>query len=298
VVDAVAPHRLADELEPDEPENDRQARGQENQPVEQAANEEVKVAQPKKREQVGGEDQEWVTGEAEDRRNGVDGEQHVGHPDRDDQDEQRCGVAAPADPGGQPGPVALRRDRDDAARNGQHAAFPPPDRITAAERHPHGHEDEEPPEEVLHPSEPVQGHAAKPDEHATQHEGEQDPEHEHAAVILACHPGAADQEDEHQQVVERQAVLRQPAGEELARRRPAPGDGDERTERYRRGDRGRRPQRRLTKPLRLAPAGADDKVDDQENDKGRDGRGPGPGGNVEDGHGLTVPARPLTSRPS
>jgi hypothetical protein len=298
MLDAVAPHRLADELEPDEPENDRQARGKENQPVEQAADEEVEVTQPEKCEQVGGEDQERVTGEAEDRRDGVDGEQHVGHPDRDDQDEQRCGVAAPADPGGQPGPVALGRDRDDAARNRQHAAFPPPGRITGAERHPHGHVDEEPSEDVFHPGEPVQGHSAKRDEHAAQHEGEQDPEHEYTAVILACHPGAADQEDEHQQVVERQAVLRQPAGEELARCHPAAGDGDERTERYRRRDRRRRPQRRLTKPLRLTPAGADGKVGAQENDKGRGGRGPGPGGNVEDGHDLTVPARPLTSRPS
>jgi hypothetical protein len=177
VVDAVAPHRLADELEPDEPENDRQARGQEDQPVEQAADEEVEVTQPEEREQVGGEDQERVTGEAEDRRDGVEGEQHVGHPDRDDQDEQRCGVAAPADPGGQPGPVALGRDRENAACDGQHAAFPSPGRIATAERHPHGDVDEERPEDVCHPGEPVQGHAAKRDEHTTQHEGEQDPEH-------------------------------------------------------------------------------------------------------------------------
>jgi len=298
VVDAVAPHRLADELEPDEPENDRQARGQEDQPVEQAADEEVEVTQPEEREQVGGEDQERVTGEAEDRRDGVEGEQHVGHPDRDDQDEQRCGVAAPADPGGQPGPVALGRDRENAACDGQHVAFPSPRGIAAAERHPHGHVDEERPEDVFHPGEPVQGHAAKRDEHTTQREGEQDPEHQNAAVILLRHPGAADQEDEHKQVVERQAVLRHPAGEELAGCHPAAGDGDERTERHRRRDRRRRPQRRLTKPLRLTAAGADGKVGAQKNDKGRGGRGPGPEGNVKDGHGLTVPARPLTSRPS
>jgi len=203
VVDAVAARRLADELEPDEREDDRQARGQENQLVEQATDKEVEVTQAQEREQVGGEDKERVAGEAEDRRDGVDGEQHVGHPDRDDQDEQGCGVAAPADPGGQPGTVALGRDRQDAARDRQHAAFPSSRRITAAERHPHGDIDEEPPEQILHPREPVQGHAAEADEHAAQHEREQDPEHEHAAVIPARHPGAADQKDEHQQVVER-----------------------------------------------------------------------------------------------
>ena len=250
------------------------------------------MTQAQEREQVCGEDKERVAGEAEDRRDGVDGEQHVGHPDRDDQDEQWCGVTAPADPGGQPGPVALRRDRQDAARDRQHAAFAPARRIAAAERHPHRDIDEEPPEQILHPSEPVQGHAAEPDEHAAQHEGEQDPEHEHAAVIPAWHPGAADQEDEHQQVVERKAVLRQPAGEELARGRPAAGDGDERTERHCRRDRPSRPQRRLAKPLRLPPAGADDEVSAQENDKGRGSRGPGPKGNVEDVHDLTVPVAP------
>jgi hypothetical protein len=292
VVDAVGPQRLADELEPDEGEDGGQARGQIHQPVQQAADEEIQVPQAEQREQVGGEDQERVAGQAEDRRDGVDGEQHVGHPDGDDQDEQRRGVAASPHPGGQPRPVALGRDRHDAARDPQPAAAPRPGRIGAAERQPGRGVDEEPPEEIFHPGELLQGGTANGDEQAAQQQGEQDPEQQHPAVVPECHPGAADQQDEHQEVVERQAVFGQPAGEELARRRPAAHGGEQHAERHRQGDRPRRPQRRLAQPLRSAPPGADEQVGAQENGKGRDGRGPGPEGYVEDTHGIRVPAIP------
>ena len=298
VVDAVGPQRLADELDPDEGEDGGQARGQVHQPVQQAADEEIQVPQAEQREQVGREDQERVVRQAEDRRDGVDGEQHIGHPDGDDQDEQRRGVAASAHPGGEPGPVALGRDRNDPARDPQPAAAPRPGRIRAAERHPGRCVDQEPPEEIFHPRELLQGGTADGDEQAAQQQGEQDPEQQHPAVVPACHPGTADQQDEHQEVVERQAVFGQPAGEELPRRGPAAHGGDQRAERHRQGDRPRRPQRRLAQPFRSAPPGADEKVGAQENGKGRDGRGPGPEGYVKDTHGIRVPAIPApASRP-
>jgi hypothetical protein len=290
MVDAVGQQRLADELDPDEPEDDGQPGRQVHQPVQQPAHEEIQVPQPKQREQVGGEDQERVAGEAEDRRDRIDGEQHVGHPDRDDQDEQRGGITASPHPGGQAAPLAPGRDRHEAAREPHRGAAAAPGRgASATERDPRGGIDEQRPEEVFHPGKLVQGRTAERDEHAAQHEGEQNPEQQNAAVVLACHPGTADQQDEHQQVVERQAVFGQPAGEELARRRPAASQGDQPTERHGQRDRRRRPQRRFAKPLRSTPAGADEKVTAQENGKGRDGRGPGPGGNVENAHGIRAP---------
>jgi hypothetical protein len=291
MVDAVRQQRLADELDPDEPEDDGQAGRQIHQPLQQPADQEIEVPQPQQREQVGGEDQERVPGKAEDRRNGVDGEQHVGHADRDDQDEQRGGMASSPHPGGQPGPLASGRDRHEAARDTQRGAVAGLHRrASAAERDPCGGVDEQRPEEVFHPGKLVQSRTAKPDEQAAQQEGEQNPEQQDAAVVLTCHPGTADQQDEHQQVVERQAVFGQPAREELARRCPAAGQSDHRTERHGQRDRRRRPQRRFTKPLRSTPAGADEKVSAQENGKGRDSRGPGPGGNVENAHGIRAPA--------
>ena len=290
VIDAVRQQRLADQLDPDEGEDDGQAGGQVDQPAQQAADEEIQVPQPEQREQVGGEDQERVAGEAKDRRDRVDGEQHVGHPDRDDQDEQRRGMAASLHPGRQPRSFALDRDRHDAARDPHRGAVRAPRGVIAVEHQPHGGVDEQRPEEVFDPGEPVQRRAAEPDEQAAQHQGEHDPEQQDAAVVLACHPGTADQQHEHQQVVQRQAVLGQPAGEELARRCPAAGEGDQRAKRHGQRDRRRRPQRRLTKPLRAAAAGADEKVRAQKNGKGRSGRGPGPGGNVENAHGIRAPA--------
>jgi hypothetical protein len=290
MVDAVGQQRLADELEPDEPEDDGQAGRQVHQPVQQTADQEIEVPQPQQREQVGGEDQERVVGKAEDRRNGVDGEQHVGHSDRDDQDEQRGGMAASPHPGGEPGPLAHGRDRHDAARDPHRGAVAAPRQgASATERDPRGAVDEQRPEEVFHPGKLVQSRTAERDEHAAQHQRKQNPEQQNAAVVLTCHPGTADQQDEHQQVVERQAVFGQPAGEELARRCPAAGQSDQRTERYRQRDRRRRPQGRFTKPLRPAPAGTDEKVSTQENGKGRDDRGPGPGGDVENAHGIRAP---------
>jgi hypothetical protein len=291
MVDAVGQQRLADELDPDEPEDDGQAGRQIHQPVQQPADEEIEVPQPQQCEQVGGEDQERVLGQAEDRRDGVDGEQHVGHTDRDDQDEQRGGMASSPHPGGQPGPLAPGRDRHYAARDPQRAAVAGLRRgASAAERDPCGGVDEQRPEEVFHPGELVQSRTAQPDEQATQQKGEQNPEQQDAAVVLARHPGTADQQDEHQQVVERQAVFGQPAGEELARRCPVAGQRDHRTERHGQRDRRHRPQRRFAEPFRSTPAGADEKVSAQENGKGRGSRGPGPGGNVENAHGIRAPA--------
>jgi len=291
MVDAVRQQRFADELDPDEPEDDGEAGRQVYQPVQQPADEEIEVPQPQQREQVGGEDQERVVGQAEDRRNRVDGEQHVGHPDRNDQDQQRGGVAASPHPGGQPSPFAPGRDRHDAARDPHRAAVAVPRHgAGATERDPRGGIDEQRPEEVLNPGKLVQSRTAEPDQHAAQHEGEQNPEQQDAAVVLTCHPGTADQQDEHQQVVERQAVFGQPAGEELPRRCPAAEQGDQRTECNRQRDRRHRPQRRFAEPLRPAPAGADKEVSAQKNGKGRDGRGPGPGGNVENAHGIRAPA--------
>src|SRR5262249_55842533 len=81
--------RLADQLDPDEPEDARQALVQVDQPVEQATDQEVELAQPQQGEHVRGEDQVRLLGQAEDRRDRVQREQHVGGADRDHHDQHR-----------------------------------------------------------------------------------------------------------------------------------------------------------------------------------------------------------------
>ena len=100
---------MQDQFDADQPEDRREPVREEDQAVEQAVDEEVELPQAQQGEGGRGEDQVDVLGEAEDRRDGVDGEQHVGDPDRDDQDEQRRGVAASPHPGGHDVRSRIRR---------------------------------------------------------------------------------------------------------------------------------------------------------------------------------------------
>ena len=75
--------RVQHQLHADEGEDDRQAVGEVDQPLEQAADQEVQLAQAHQREGVGGEDDVRLLGEAEDRRDRVEREQQVGGADRD-----------------------------------------------------------------------------------------------------------------------------------------------------------------------------------------------------------------------
>jgi hypothetical protein len=279
--------RLADELDPDERQDGGQARRQIDEPPEQPADQEVQVAQAQQGEQVRGEDQEGVPGQPEDRRDGIEREEHVGHPDRDDQDQQRGCVPAPVHPRGQAATVTPRRDRQETARGPDGGTVPCVPRPAAAERHPDGDIEQERAEQVLHPAEPLQGRAAEPDEHTAQQEREQNPQQQNAAVVLPWNPGTGDQQDEDHKVVQRQAVLGQPSGEELAGRRTAAGGGDQRAEGHGRRDCRQCPHGRLGQARRLSPPGAEDEVGTQQNAEGRDRRGPGPEGNVEDMHDLS-----------
>jgi hypothetical protein len=287
VVHPRSAQRLADELDPDERQDGGQARRQIDEPAEQPADQEVQVAQAQQGEQVRGEDQEGVRGQPEDRRDGIEREQHIGHPDRDDQDQQRGGVPSPVHPRGEAATLTVGRDRQEMARHPDGGTVPCVPGPAAAERHPGGDIEQERAEQVLHPAEPLQGRAAEPDQHTAKHEREKNPQQQNAAVVLPWDPGTGDQQDEDHEVVQRQAVLGQPSGEELAGRHTAAGGGDQRTEGHSRRDRRQRPHRRLGQARRLAPPGAEDEIGAQKNAEDRDRRGPGPEGDVEDMHDLS-----------
>lgn len=77
------------QLDADEAEDDRQAVAEVDQLLQQAADEEVQLAQTHQGEGVGREDDVRVLGEAEDRGDRVQGEQHVGGADGEHDDHQR-----------------------------------------------------------------------------------------------------------------------------------------------------------------------------------------------------------------
>ena len=258
-----------------------------DEPPEQPANEEVEVAQAQQGEQVRREHQERIPGQAEDRWYGVQCEQHIGDPDRDDKHQQRGGVPASPYPRGQAGAVTPRRDRQEPVRDPHGTAAARFPRRSAAERRPRGRVEKERAEQVLHPAEPVQRHTPDPDQQAAQQQREHDPQQQNAAVVPTRHPGRGDQQGEDKEVVQGQAVLGQPSGEELARCRAAASGGDQRPEGDRQHDRRHRPHCRLGQAYRPLPPGADDQIGAQQRAKGRDSRGPGPEGNVQDIHDLS-----------
>src|SRR6478609_351816 len=77
---------MQDELHSDEAKDDRQAVGEEDQPVQQPVDQEEQLPQAHQRERGGGENDEDVLGQAEDGRDRVQGEQDVraanGHHDQ------------------------------------------------------------------------------------------------------------------------------------------------------------------------------------------------------------------------
>ena len=106
--------RVQDELDADEPEDHREALRQVHEALQQAADEEVQLAQAEQRERVRGEHDVRLVGQAVDRRDRVEREQEVGRPDRDHHHEHRREHALAVDPDAQPVAVVLLGGRQHA----------------------------------------------------------------------------------------------------------------------------------------------------------------------------------------
>ena len=78
-----------DQLDADPGQDERQTQREVDQPAQQSAEQEVELAQAHEREDVGGEHQVGLLGDAEDRRDRVEGEDDVGHAERHDDDQHR-----------------------------------------------------------------------------------------------------------------------------------------------------------------------------------------------------------------
>src|SRR5450756_388320 len=95
--------RVQDQLDADEREQDGQADAQIDQALEQTADEEVELAQTHQGEDVGGQHEEGLLGQTEDRRNRVQRKEQVGGAQGEDDDEHRRDDATPVLPDGQLG---------------------------------------------------------------------------------------------------------------------------------------------------------------------------------------------------
>ena len=277
-------HGVQDQLDADEGQQEGQAVGQVDQALQQAADEEVELAQAHQREDVGREHQVGLLGDAEDRRDRVQGEQQVGGAEGDDHDEQR-----------RDHPLAVLLDEDAPAvplLGGGEALLHPRDEAVLLELvvlvlgallgQLDGGVDQEEAEEVEHPAEVVDGGRADGDEDRAHDQRHHDADHQGVLLELTRHRELAHDDDEDEQVVDRQRVLHQPAGVELQRVRAAGGVPDAQAEQQRQADIDRQVGGALLH-ARLVRATADDgEVEGEDDDGHHDGGDPDPGGYVHE----------------
>ena len=170
-------HRLEDELDPDEPEHDREPIPEEHQPVEESAEQEVELGQPHEGESVGGEDEIWLLGQPEDGWDRVEGEQQVGASECHHHHKHRSEHPATVHHGAQAHAVEVRRRRHHSTDQAQQRVLGVLVRLLALPRQGDRRPDQERAEQVEDPREPGDHRRAGGDEDAPEHQREQDPDH-------------------------------------------------------------------------------------------------------------------------
>jgi hypothetical protein len=156
--------------------------------------------------------------------------------------------------------------------------------LAAFARQLEGRVDEEGAEDVEDPAEPRDRHRPDGDEDASHHEGQHDADEQRRLLQMSRDGQLAHDDDEDEEVVDRQRVLGQPAGEELA---AVPGTGEVQDTQAEE-DRGTDEERQVPRGLchgRLVRAPTDDQhVHQEERARHTDRRPPDPGRDVHAGY--------------
>ena len=233
---------MQQQLHADEAQDHRQPLRQVDQALEQAADEEVQLAQPHQGEGICGEHDVRLFGQPVDRRDRVDREDQVDETDRDDGKEHRRDEAAPVLDDREPVALVGVADREVAPHEGHEApvggvVVVAGERLTVGEHQQQGAEEVEDPREVRDEAGPDR------DERPAQDEGDDDPDHQHLLLVDLRHREARHQQQEDEQVVDREGLLGEVPGEVLAAVRPARHGAQAYAEQQRETDVERRPAR-------------------------------------------------------
>ena len=214
------------QLDADEGADDPEAFIQVDDPVQQPGQQRIQLPEPHQRERVAGQDQVGVGGDAENGRDRVDGEQHIGQPDRHDHQQHRGDHQPPGPPRDRPVAVILpgwqQMPLQPRHQPGVRFWLATLSAGNQADRGPH----QDGAQRVEQPAETVQRRRPGHDEERPEHQRQPDAKQQDAMLTVSRYREPADDHVEDEQVVQAQAVLGEIASVELARRHPASREPD------------------------------------------------------------------------
>ena len=201
--------------------------------------------------------------------NAVDGEHQVGELHQQQHQEERRGHAPAVLHHPEPLPVVALRQGEPAPRQANHRVVLRIDRLVLAQGHLYAGQQQNAAEDVDHPVPLVQHVRAGGDKSAAHHQRAQDAPEQHAVLIRRGNGEVREDEGDDEDVVHRQRLLHQVAGQEFQRRLPAREVPDARVEQQRERDPDGRPCRRLAQADRVCLAMEDAQVQRQHDEHGR-----------------------------
>ena len=212
-------HGVHNELDADEGQHDRQSDGKVDQPAQQPTDEEVQLTQAHEGEDVGGEHEVGLLGEAVDGRDGIQRKEQVGGAQRDDDEQHRGDEPLAVLDDRQLGALVLLGGGDPLANLADQEVVLGVLVVVALEVlqgqldggvDKKGAEDEEDPAELL-------DRGLADGDKRTAEDQRQDDAHQQSELLeLAGHLQLRHDDDEDEQVVDREAVLGDPTCKEFA----------------------------------------------------------------------------------
>ena len=228
----------------------------------------------------------------------VEREQQVRGADGEQYQEHRCQHAAPAEARDDLAAVVPVGEGQPATGEGDEAVVLHRRVLVAVAEELHRGEQEQQPEQQEHEREGGQQGRAQRDEDRAQDQGEDDPEGQHPLLVLGRHRERRHDDHEDEEVVDRQALLDDVAGEVLGAVVPPGERPEDDAEADRHPDVEHRPGDGLAESHGVgAPSAGRREIEDEERDDERDRRRPGDKGHVEHGRIMDVggAARRLTA---
>jgi hypothetical protein len=209
---------LEQHLGADEDQDEREADPQVAEAVRRTGQQGVERAHAEQREGVGAEHDERVGRDAEDRRDRVHGEDHVGGRDGEDDHQQGRGVALAVALDGEPAVLVVVGDRHQAPRQADARVRVRVEGavVLAVQGHPDARDEQDRAEDVEHEVQGVHELGARGDEDEPQDERQDDADLQDLLAVGVRHGHGPEDQGEDEQVVQRQRALEQVAREELA----------------------------------------------------------------------------------